>query len=48
MQAEENVKEEKATDSKEPSIEKRRSNIEKSLQVVLNQFKETSKNDFER
>ena len=47
-QDKENAKEEKATEFKEPSTKKRRSNIEKSLEVVLNQFKETSKDDFER
>ena len=45
----ENTKDEKKVgELKEPSIKKRRRNIEKSLEVVFNQFKETSKDDFER
>jgi hypothetical protein len=40
--------EKKVTELKGPQIKKRRSNIERSLEVVLNQFKETSKDDFER
>lgn len=45
----ENVKDEKkVTELKQASMKKRRSNIERSLEVVFNQFKQTSKDDFER
>jgi DNA-directed RNA polymerase subunit M/transcription elongation factor TFIIS len=45
----ENVKDEKkVTELKQASIKKRRSNIEKSLEVVFNQFKQTSKDEFGR
>ena len=48
QEEQENVTDEKVTELKQASKKKRRSNIERSLEVVFHKFKETSKDDFER
>ena len=42
------MKEKSATDKKIGARKRRKSTVEKSIEVAFNQFKETAKDDFER
>ena len=45
---EKDIKEKSTTDKKIGARKRRKSTVEKSMEVAFNQFKETAKDDFER